>query len=273
MSVADSDVHKVSLKVFEGPLDLLLYLVRKNEVDIYDIPIESITRQYMEHLNLMQALDVNIAGEFMVMAATLMLIKSRMLLPVEERPPDEEEEEDPRAELVRQLIEYKRYKDAAGHLLDLERCRENIFGVGAVWRMLQQEEPSVRLQDVSLFDLVRALGEVLRRAPPEEPPTVEGHHLTVEECVRLILARVADGGEVRFKDLFPPEATRMEIVCTFTALLELIRLRRLVVRQHCLFGEIWIQAADGAAGVHDAEAGNLNAGIADPDGINQERPL
>lgn len=127
------DEYKVNLEVFEGPLDLLLYLIRRDELDIYDIPIERVTRQYLAYLDVMRMLDLNIAGEFLVMAATLMMIKSRMLLPVEERLAEEASEEewlDPRLDLVRQLIEYKKFKDAAGRLLERETLRSEIFGAG-----------------------------------------------------------------------------------------------------------------------------------------------
>ena len=122
--------YKVQLDVFEGPLDLLLYLIKKDELDIYDIPIESITNQYMQYMDLMRMLDLNIAGEFIVMAATLMMIKSRMLLPVEERPDVEEEEEDPRWDLVRQLVEYKQFKDVACRLQERELRQEGVFSLG-----------------------------------------------------------------------------------------------------------------------------------------------
>src|SRR5512136_2037724 len=122
--------YKVQLEVFEGPLDLLLYLIKKDELDIYDIPIERITTQYMEYLDLMRMLDLNIAGEFLVMAATLMMIKSRMLLPVADRPELEEEEEDPRWDLVRQLVEYTLFKEAAGRLQERELLQENVFLLG-----------------------------------------------------------------------------------------------------------------------------------------------
>src|SRR5210317_944929 len=121
--------YKIQLEVFEGPLDLLLYLIKKEEVDIYNIPIEKIATQYMDYLNLMKMLDLNIAGEFLVMAATLMMIKSRMLLPEEERPELEEEEEDPRWELVKQLVEYKKFKDAASKLGDRELMQEDVFAL------------------------------------------------------------------------------------------------------------------------------------------------
>jgi len=158
--MAAPEEYKVQLEVFEGPLDLLLYLIKKEEVDIYDIPIERITNQYVQYLDLMRMLDLNIAGDFIVMAATLMMIKSRMLLPVEERPELEEEEEDPRWDLVRQLVEYKKFKDAALHLEALESRREDVFGRDGETVVLGPER-AVALHDVSLFDLIAAFNEAL----------------------------------------------------------------------------------------------------------------
>jgi len=152
--------YKVKLEVFEGPLDLLLYLIKKNEVDIYDIPIERITKQYLEYLQLFKILDLDVAGEFVVMAANLIYIKSRSLLPVHQQPPEETaEEEDPRWELVRQLIEYKKFKDAAGHLQQREADRENLFSRMPEKPELQAERP---LGEVSIFDLINAFQTVLR---------------------------------------------------------------------------------------------------------------
>ena len=154
--------YKVRLEVFEGPLDLLLYLIKKDEVDIYDIPIELITRQYMEYLGLMQMLDLSIAGDFLVMAAALLMIKSRMLLPVEERPMLDDEEDDPRWDLVRKLLEYKKFKDAATFLQNKENEQANIFPRGSE-SVAVETEKGVGLDDVSLFDLLSAFNEVLKR--------------------------------------------------------------------------------------------------------------
>ena len=162
------DDYKVMLEVFEGPLDLLLYLIKKDEVDIYDIPIGRITDQYMEYLNLMKVLDLNIAGDFIVMSATLMLIKSRMLLPVESRPEmEEEDEEDPRWDLVRQLVEYKKFKDAADHLEDLEVHMENVFGRESEHVDLGAP-PDIDMRDASIFDLISALNDALGRVDEED---------------------------------------------------------------------------------------------------------
>jgi len=234
------DEYKVELDVFEGPLDLLLYLIKKNEVDIYNIPIERITTQYMEYLNMMRMLDLNIAGEFIVMAATLMMIKSRMLLPEEERPEEEEEEDDPRWDLVRQLVEYKKFKDAAMQLQRLEGEQEDIFGLGLEKVHVETDEPGLVMQDVSLFDLLNAFNEVLKRAGPEQIGEIYAERFTVADKIDAILESVAGQKMVAFSTLFGDMAPRHEIVCTFLALLELIRLRQVAVEQKDRFGDIMI---------------------------------
>jgi len=238
--MATADDYKVDLDVFEGPLDLLLYLIKREEVDIYNIPIERITRQYMEYLSLMRMLDLNIAGEFIVMAATLMMIKSRMLLPVEERPDMEEEADDPRWDLVRQLIEYKKFKDAALRLQDREFLQENIFPSGGAIVAIDKDEAGVVLQDVSLFDLIGAFREMLSKAKPEELGEIEGYRYTVEDQIVRILRTVRAGQSVRFAELFTADASRYEIICTFLGLLELIRLRQVAVTQEERFGDILV---------------------------------
>ncbi|MFC1497022.1 segregation and condensation protein A [Verrucomicrobiota bacterium] len=236
--------YKVELEVFEGPLDLLLYLIKREEIDIYNIPIEKITTQYMEYLSLMRMLDLNIAGEFIVMAATLMMIKSRMLLPEDERPELEAEEDDPRWDLVRQLVEYKKFKDAAGHLEEREILQENIFGIGADGVVLEQDEPGVVLQDISLFDLISAFKDVLSNSKPEEIGEIFAEQFTVADKIDAILHIVAEKDKLAFASLFGDMASRHEITCTFLALLELIRLRQVSVRQEKQFGEIVISAVE-----------------------------
>lgn len=237
------DEYKVQLEVFEGPLDLLLYLIRKEEVDIYDIPIERITTQYMQYLDLMRMLDLNIAGEFLVMAATLMMIKSRMLLPPEERPElEEEEEEDPRWDLVRQLIEYKKFKDAALHLETLEALQQDIFVRGGEAAQLGPQS-DVALRDVSIFDLISAFGEVLKRVKTEELREIFSERVTVAEKIEMVIQRVRREKQVAFSALFSDMVSRAEIICTFLAILELIRLQQIVARQERNFGEILIELA------------------------------
>jgi segregation and condensation protein A len=234
--------YKVDLEVFEGPLDLLLYLIRKDEVDIYDIPIERITNQYMEYLGVMRMLDLNIAGEFIVMAATLMMIKSRMLLPVEDQSPEEEEEgDDPRWDLVRQLVEYKKYKDIAGQLQERAYYQEHVFGYGGTNAGVKDvEDPGLSLQDVSLFDLISAFQEVLKKAPPEELGEIADDRFTVADQIDSVLRTVRRDGSIRFLQMFGKMASRNEIICTFLAMLELLRLRQISAVQDGHFGDILI---------------------------------
>lgn len=264
--------YKLRLEIFEGPLDLLLYLIKKNEVDIYNIPIEKITVQYMEYLSLMRMLDLNIAGEFIVMAATLMVIKSRMLLPPEERPEgqQEEEEEDPRWDLVRQLVEYKKFKDAALLLQHKEIMQENVFLPLHRGIETAPEDTGLELHDVSLFDLISAFNEVLKRAKPEQIADIYADRWTVADKIDYLVSLLAVKSEVMFSSLFRPEASRSEIICTFLALLELMRLRQVEAFQADAFGEIVIRAAVGpaeqdAAGAEDGverDAGPADAGSA-----------
>jgi segregation and condensation protein A len=238
--VVVQDDYKVQLDVFEGPLDLLLYLIKKDEVDVYNIPIERVTKQYMEYLSLMKLLDLNIAGEFIVMAATLMMIKSRMLLPVDERPELEEEEEDPRWELVKQLVEYKKFKEAASHLQHREFLQENVFARGGEVTLAVEPDPGVGLGDVSLFDLISAFNEALKKVKVEEFGEIYDEKFTVVDKIEFVLATLNEKGKVSFVSLLEKAASRNEIVCTFLAILELIRLRQLVAQQDGDFGDIVI---------------------------------
>jgi len=242
--MSNQDEYKVDLEVFEGPLDLLLYLIKKDEVDIYNIPIETITTQYMDYLNVMKMLDLNIAGEFIVMAATLMMIKSRMLLPVEERDELEEEEEDPRWDLVRQLVEYKKFKDMAAQLQEHELYQENVFDFGGRSVVITEpEDPGLVLQDISLFDLLSAFSDVLKSAKPESIE-ITGDHFTVADKIDHVLRTVRKRKQVSFKSLFSEMASRNEIICTFLALLELLRLRQVNTTQHTHLGDITIEKTD-----------------------------
>lgn len=248
--------YKIELDVFEGPLDLLLYLIKKDEIDIYDIPIEVITTQYMEYLNLMRMLDLNIAGEFIVMAATLMLIKSRMLLPADViagGDEEEEEEADPRWDLVRQLVEYKKFKDAANRLQHLEELQENIFGPGLRRIQVEADDPGVALEDVSLFDLIAAFNDVLKRTAEEQIGEIFDEHLTVADRIDVILKMVARKRQVVFSSLFSDASSRHEVITTFLALLELIRLRQISAVQPEPFSEIMIGIADEVTEDSDGE--------------------
>ncbi len=230
--------YKVQLEVFEGPLDLLLYLIKKDEVDIHDIPIERITTQYMEYLSVMRMLDLNIAGEFLVMAATLMMIKSRMLLPVESRPElDEEEEADPRWDLVRQLVEYKKFKDAALFLEDLGDQRENVFAREGEAVNLGPS-PDVSVHDVSLFDLINAFNEALSRVQEEDLTEIFADRYTVADKIDHMVRLLTQKESVSLTGLFKGMTSRGEMICTFLALLELIKLKQVRAQQAGAFGDI-----------------------------------
>ncbi len=236
-----SQEYKVKLEVFEGPLDLLLFLIKRDEVDIYDIPIEHITRQYLDFMELFKMLDLDVAGEFVVMAANLIYIKSRSLLPVHAQPPDEEaEEEDPRWELVRQLLEYKKFKDAAAHLGQREADRQGIFSRAAESAEPAPERP---LGEVSVFDLINAFNKVLKRIEEKREDLAEifEENFTVADKIDLILKITAGGVALKFTEMFTEAASRGEIVVTFLALLELVRLKQLRCMQPEPFAEIEIQ--------------------------------
>ena len=231
--------YKVKLDVFEGPLDLLLYLIKKDEVDIYDISLERITQQYLEFMDAFKVLDLEVAGEFVVMAANLIYLKSRSLLPVAVRPPEEEaEEDDPRWELVRQLLEYKKFKDAAAHLQVREVEQEKYF-----FRTPEQVEAAAErpLGDVSVFDLISAFNKIIKRIDQKEDlREIFEERFTVGDKIDLIMKLTSSEVPLRFTELFSGLAARTEIVVTFLALLELIRLKQLRVAQDEPFGEIMV---------------------------------
>jgi len=243
--MAHEEEYKVKLEVFEGPLDLLLYLIKKEELEIHNIPMEKITTQYIQYIELMKMLDLNIAGEFLVMAATLMMIKSRMLLPVEDRPEMEEEEEDPRWDLVRQLVEYKKFKDVAMHLESLELRREDIFGRDGAEAVLGGQSPDVALHDVGLFDLISAFSEALKKVKNEELREIFAERFTVAEKIEALADRLRREGKFSVSRMFEGMRSRHEIACTFLALLELIRLNQARAVQKETYGEILIEAAEG----------------------------
>ncbi len=235
--------YKVKLEIFEGPLDLLLYLIKRDELDIYDISIERITRQYLEYLQAFKELNIDVAGEFIVMAANLLYIKSRSLLPVDQQPPEEEaEEDDPRWELIRQLIEYKKFKEAAAQLHDRALEQENTFVRGGI--STSEGVRPLLLGEVGIFQLINAFQKVIKRVEArEELQQIFGENYTVSDKIETILARVSEGGALKFSELFAEMASRVEIVVTFLALLELIRLKQVRAIQPGQFGEIEIAAA------------------------------
>lgn len=229
--------YKVELEIFEGPLDLLLYLIKKDEIDIYNIPIEKVASKYLEYIELMKMLDLNIAGEFLVMAATLMYIKSKMLLPPEERPPEEVEEEDPRLDLVRQLLEYKRFKDAAHFLQQKEILEEKIFTRHAPQEFVHE----ILLADVSIFDLIGAFNQALKKIERTAHHELVQDNFTVADKIDEIKELLKNSPSFSLTGLFDRMKSKIEVIAAFLALLELMRLKVLRVVQNELFGEIVVE--------------------------------
>jgi segregation and condensation protein A len=237
-SVLPEDSPRIVVREFEGPLDLLLFLIRRNQVEIHDIPIAPITRQYMEYLEVMRELNLDVAGEFMVMAATLIHIKSKMLVPVDPTESQgDEEAEDPRAELVQRLLEFRRYKEAAGLLHERAQIR------AATWTRSEAAVPAFddsgeEMMEAGLFDLIAAFKELLERRKALLAHDVEKETRSVEECMEELLALVREGESLDFLELFARQSTKAEMILAFLALLELIRLKRVRVYQRGLFGGI-----------------------------------
>ena len=226
---------RVELPAFQGPLDLLLHLIQRDEIDVYDIPIAHITRQYLVALGLMRELDLEVAGEFLVMAATLMRIKARMLLP-----PilSEEEEEDPREGLVRQLLEYRRFKEAARDLERLETDRRLLWDRGAP---AQLEDPEAgELVPVSLYRLLDALKKALDRARPAPVHIIRAETISLEEAISLMKERLRERSRLLFEEVLEQFETRLEKITAFLGLLELLKQGAVNAVQEELFGPIWI---------------------------------
>jgi len=228
----------VKLDLFEGPLDLLLHLIKKNEVQITDIPIATITDQYLALIERLPELNLDNAGEYLVMAATLTYIKSRMLLPGEPGE-DEEADDDPRAELVQQLLEYQRYREAAGHLASRPLLTRDVFaGAGERLERGATDDDGPPVRDATLGDLLEALRTVLERVGRPQAHEVFRPGRSVAESVQIILSRFTLADAVEFTQLFEEDASRADVIVTFLALLELMRLRAIRARQEERFGII-----------------------------------
>ena len=238
--------YKVQFEVFEGPLDLLLYLIKKEEVDIYEVNLTKLATQFIEYVDLMRQFDLEVAGEFLVMASTLMYIKSRELLPVDQQVvvEAEDEGEDPRWELIRQLVEYKKFKDAAASLQTLEERQENVFPRLPGKIEFQSEAEPVK-PEVGIFDLLNAVNSVLRRFQEKTSGQREIYEdkWTVSEKMEFVLKTITERATVKFSELFERAANRAEVVCTFLAILELIRLKQLACIQPEPFAEIEVSRA------------------------------
>jgi len=255
----DDQAYEVKLEAFTGPMDLLLHLIRKQKINIYDIPIALIARQYLEYLSLMKTLNLSLAGEFLVMAATLLYIKSRTLLPKDETiEPEDEEVIDPRSELVRQLIEYERFKDAAGSLVARERLWQDSFTRDPlpVPKKLEEEE-DVWTEDLQIFDLLSALQGVLDRAPSDTYVEVSRENWTVEERIQVVMERLETEATVPFEELFEQHWSRPLIIVTFLGLLELVRMNLVRLYQGEWFGPIHVTRRFVPAGEANTPDSNL----------------
>jgi segregation and condensation protein A len=226
-----ADDYQVRLEIFEGPLDLLLHLIRKNEVDIYDIPIALIMEQYLAYLDMMRTLNIDVAGEFLEMAATLAYIKSRMLVPGGAGD-SEEEEEDPRLELVRPLLEYARIKEAAFVLAERPLLGRDIYVRDITAEELWGLDNGAEIAEVGIFELISALQGIVKRATPERFMDVTPDTMRLKDRIAQLLELLAGVSSITFDDLFPGGAARGEIILTFLAILELVKLRMVRVFQH-----------------------------------------
>ena len=247
--------HKIRLPLFEGPLDLLLYLIRAHRADIFDIPIREITGQFVEYLTLMREVDVKAdeAGDFLVTAATLMQIKSRMLLPQLQSQNEEimeQDEADPRAELVERLLEYQKIREAADSLREARETRADLFARPPESAKNQPDYASeldaqlaeaLLLSEISSFDLLSALRRVLKRVEERPVALVKRETFTLPDRLRTVAARLYHTGELSFESLCDDCESRLEVVVTFLAILEMIRRGRARVRQLTLFDEIWLE--------------------------------
>lgn len=239
MNSADTLNHySIKVPIFEGPLDLLLHLIRDNKIDIYDIPISLITSQYLEYIEMMKELNLEVASEFLVMAATLIYIKSRMLLPPDETI-ETEEQEDPREGLVQRLLEYQSYKEASAVLREKEEIWTNIFSRPPADKDEPSIEPELYLFEVNLYDLMAALKKIISKASPETIRIMR-ETLTVKDRITMILDKMENEHTIKFEALFEKDTTRIQIIVTFLALLEILKVGLARAYQDKEFETIWI---------------------------------
>lgn len=233
--------YKVKLDNFEGPLDLLLFFIRKDELNIYEIPISYITRQYLDYIQLMKVLDLDIASEFILMAATLMRIKVKSMLPKTFDEEDGEDEITTAEELTRRLIEYRQYKDSAEELTDLSDHWSSIYRRSYYhFEMQAEDEDEQSKYDVSLFDLLAAFKQVLETADAAAVETIKRPNVTLEKQTKFLLTRLDEKKQISFFDLFEGGTDRSYIIVTFLAILELMKTQVIEASQSDVFGELWI---------------------------------
>lgn len=232
---ARTDSYRVKLEIFEGPLDLLLYLIKKDEIDIYDIPIAHITKQYLTYLELMQELDIAVAGDFLVMSATLIYIKSKMLLPPEPKVGGEDDlSEDPRAELVERLLEYQKFKSASQMLYSRGEIESACYTRGPLESDSKNPEVSA-----TLFDVLRVFREVLKRAEAQVEMEIARDEMTIAEKLAQIRALLEERERINVRELFEMSRSKRELIITFLALLELVKGWKIYLIQSELFGDIF----------------------------------
>ena len=248
-----AETYEVKLEVFEGPLDLLLYLIKKEDMDIADIRVSEITQEYLNYLNLMKELNLDIAGEFLVMAASLLQIKAKMLLPKDTVGAETEEGPDPRAELMAKLLEYQKFKEAAQFLAQKEHQARDIFYRNQVPEFTEED----LTLEATLFDLLDAFKGVLAQAGDDVKELLYVE-IPLEQKIREILDHLEKGGQAAFHEIFKPKATRREIIVTILALLELMRLKQIIARQTEHFGEIMIYRVQEPAAAPNLEGENNN---------------
>ena len=241
MKEEHSTDYAIKLDIFEGPLDLLLYLIKKNEIDIYNIPVALITEQYLQYLKMIKSLNLDLAGEYLVMASTLIHIKSKMLLPEPEEP-EEEEEEDPRAELVRQLLEYQAFKEAATNLGERPILERDVFTRAAF--LPEETEKSTateeELIEVSIFELIEAFHRLVSRIDKKELLEIDLEKMSLTDIINDIMERLSNEKNLTFEELLGERKERWRIIYTFLALLELVKLRMVKAYQTSAFGVIRI---------------------------------
>ena len=233
--------YAIKLDIFEGPLDLLLYLIKKNEIDIYNIPVALITEQYLQYLKMIKSLNLDLAGEYLVMASTLIHIKSKMLLPEPEEP-EEEEEEDPRAELVRQLLEYQAFKEAAANLGERPLLERDVFTRAAFLPEETEKAAAAEeeLVEVSIFELIEAFHRLVSRIDKKELLEIDLEKMSLTDIINDIMERLSNEKNLTFEELLGEKKERWRIIYTFLALLELVKLKMVKAYQTAAFGVIRI---------------------------------
>lgn len=231
--------YKVQLELFEGPLDLLLHLIKEQKLDIYDIPISTITKQYLEYIDLMKELNLNVVGDYLVMAAELTRIKSKMLLPQQEQEDEDESGEDPREQLIRQLLEYRKYKEAASKLRIMELKQNEVF-TRNVPAQIEEGDNDIIKYDVTVFDLMVAFKKIMKELSFREDYEVTINEISITDKINFIMERLSDMVSITFDELLRSIKSRIEVIATFLGLLELMRLNMIKIQQIKQFGPIRI---------------------------------